>query len=407
MLKKGFLFLFIFKMSLSFAQEIKNTTFKNGIDNPSTLTTHHFGIFSSRINQNFKIRPPKNSMLNFSMESGNTMHPFVEAYFPKTPQVRKALSQVIWHDRDFTFIDQIATPADYMNIVSDIVIKGFRVDFNTKLSDKHELKISVRSYFASSGKLPFSFISGDESIEWFHSNIIGVTDPFGRNYYGLNKVDFKYTDRNGRVLKLNKGDFFIGGFELNHFYYPTLKINATQRIFVNLGSHLGINTSKYNSSVDIGFSVNALKNIKLKSGNDLNITFGTNVLRKNVVNFSDENIELGNNKFLGSFETEIEYTKFTKNKNFNSFGIIFQYQTRFNKKKEANYYKLLGKWQEIHAGWHHGISTMYTSLSNWTFIYSYGTPKYKFTIYLKEDLLVNNAPDLQTGISLKIPISKK
>ncbi len=34
-------------------------------------------------------------------------------------------------------------------------------------------------------------------------------------------------------------------------------------------------------------------------------------------------------------------------------------------------------------------------------------PNYKLSTYLKEDFLVNNAPDIQTGISIKIPIAKK
>ncbi len=43
-------------------------------------------------------------------------------------------------------------------------------------------------------------------------------------------------------------------------------------------------------------------------------------------------------------------------------------------------------------------------LGHW--LYTYGRPNYKITLYLKEDLLVNNAPDAQTGISIQIPISK-
>jgi hypothetical protein len=98
---------------------------------------------------------------------------------------------------------------------------------------------------------------------------------------------------------------------------------------------------------------------------------------------------------------------YTKKKNYHSFGLNYQIQTRYNKVKEADYYKLLGKWQEIYAGWHNGISTLYQNMSNWTFIYTYGTPKYKLMLYIKEDFSVNNAPDIQTGVSLKIPISKK
>ena len=80
-------------------------------------------------------------------------------------------------------------------------------------------------------------------------------------------------------------------------------------------------------------------------------------------------------------------------------------QSRYNKKVEAGYYKLLGKWQEINGGWHNGVYTLYEPLSSWNFIYTYGTPKYLLSLFIKEDLEVNNAPDFQTGVSLKIPLS--
>ena len=136
-------------------------------------------------------------------------------------------------------MDQETTPADYMNIVIDAVIKEFRLGINIPISKTMKLGITLRSYLITKGKYPFSFFTGDESIEWFHSNLIGGEDPYGRRYYGLNKVNFEYTDRNNNTLKLNNNDFFIGGIEFNHFYYPDLSINKTKNIFMNFGSHLG------------------------------------------------------------------------------------------------------------------------------------------------------------------------
>ncbi len=406
MLKRILFLLLILNTFFIFSQKDNNiSTLKNGIDKPSTLTIHHFGIFSSRINNNFKISSPKTPTLNFSLESGNTFHPFLEMYLPKDSEVREALSQVTWFYRNFTFIDQETTPADYENIVIDAVIKGFRVDYNFKINRENELEISLRSYLINNGKYPFSFFTGDESLEWFHSNIAGGEDPFGRRYYGLNQVNFKYTDRNGKVLEFDNGDFFMGGIELNHFYYPEFLINKKRNFFFNFGSHLGINTSKHNSSIDFGFSANAVKNIQLKRGNEFNFGFGVSILRKNIINFNDV-VELGNNKFLGTLESELEYTKYTQKRNYHAFGLNYQIQSRYNKIKEAYYYKLIGLWQEINAGWHNGFSTLYQYSSNWTFLYTYGTPKYKLTLYLKEDFFVNNAPDIQTGVSLKIPILK-
>ncbi|WP_303319111.1 hypothetical protein Q4Q34_03520 [Flavivirga abyssicola] len=403
MLKRGLFIVFCIYNHFVVAQQKDSLTIKNGIDNPSLLTTHHFGIFSSRINTNFKLAPPKKPVLTISSISGNSFHPLVEGYFPKDPRVREEQSKLIWYDRNFNFIDQEITPADYLNIVIDAVIKEFRLSINIPLSKKHELGVTLRSYLITKGKYPFSLFTGDETIEWFHSNIHGGEDPFGRRYYGLNQVNFRYFDRNGNALELNNNDFFIGGIELSHFYYPTF--STSKNIFINFGSHLGINTSKFNSSLDFGLSANVIKRISFKNNYEFNIGIGGNVLRKNLIDFK-EVIDLGNNPFLATAEGNLEITKYTKKGNYNSLGINYQLQSRYNKKEERNYYRLLGNWEEINGGWHHGIATLYKAQSNWSFIYTYGRSNYILSLFFKEDFLVNNAPDFQTGLSLKIPVFK-
>lgn len=405
MFKKCALILFCISSLYSEAQ-LDSIPFKNGIIKPNILTTHHFGIFSSRIEQNFKRQVPDKTLLSFTYSSGNSFHPFVEAYFPKDPEVRHELSQVIWHDRNFNFVDQETTPADYMNVVIDAVIKEFRFNANFALSLKHEFKIGFRSYLITKGKYPFSFFSSDESIEWFHSNIAGGEDPYGRRYYGLNQVNFNYNDRNGNNLSLEQNDFFLSGIEFSHYYYPESSKASARNIFFNIGSHLGINTSKYNPSADIGISVNGLKNYTFKSKNQFNIGVGFSFLRKNIVDFKEDVVDLGTNKFLATLETDLEFTKFTEKNNFHSFSVNYHIQSRYNKRKEADYYKLLGKWQEINGGWQHGVETLYKALSDWTFIYTYARPKFRVSIYFKEDLLVNNAPDFQTGIGFEVPLNK-
>lgn len=388
------------------AQQTDSLFIKNGIENPNILATHHFGIFSSRIQQNFKITPPKTTTLAFNYSSGNNFHPFVEAYFPKDPEVRKALSQIIWYSRPFNFVDQETTPADYMNIVIDAVIKEFRLHVNIPINKQQELEVSLRSYLITKGKYPFSIFTSDESIEWFHSNVWGGEDPFGRRYYGLNEVNFEYTDRNGNILTLNHNDYFISGIEFSHYYYPPFLSNLERNLYFNIGNHIGINTSKHNPSLDIGLSFNGLKKVLLKNKNEFNFGAGFSLLRKNAVNFKDDVIDLGNNKFLATLEADIEFTKYTKKHNFHAFSVNYHIQSRYNKLEEADYYKLLGKWQEINGGWQHGVETLYKALSDWTFIYTYGRPKLKLSLYFKEDFLVNNAPDIQTGIGIQVPISK-
>lgn len=396
------LFLCVFHLIIE-AQQNDSIPIKNGIDNPNTLSTHHFGIFSSRIHQNFKTRPSKKNQFSFNYSSGNNFHPFVETHLPSNPETRELLSKINWFNRQFTFIDQESTPAEYFNIVIDAVIKDFRIGINITLKQNHELFINLRSHLITKGSYPFSFFTNDETIEWFHSNIAGGEDPFGRRYYRLNKVNFNYTDRNGNTLQLNNNDFFIGGLELNHHYYPTLGINKTKNIFLNFGSHIGINTSKYNPSIDIGISTSAIKKIILKNKNEFYFATGANLLRKNLIDF-DTVIDLGNNDFLATLEGNIEFTKYTNLGNYHAFGLNYQIQSRFNKKEEKDYYRLLGDWQAINAGWQNGITTLYQAQSNWSLIYTYGRRNLKLAIYLKQDFTVNNAPDIQTGINLTASI---
>ncbi|TMM32390.1 hypothetical protein FDT66_02685 [Polaribacter aestuariivivens] len=405
MQKKFFFLSYILFSLFSFGQKQDSISLKNGIDKPSMLPIHHFGLFSARINQNFKVRTPEKTTVIFSLSSANTFHPFVEMYLPKDEATRNQLREQIWFNRNF-YRDQQSTPAEYENIIIDAVFKNFRIDFNTKIAKNHEIGITLRSYLVTKGKYPFSFFTSDETIEWFHSNIAGGEDPFGRKYYGLNQVHVRYQDRNGKKLELKDGQFIFAGIEVNHFYYPNFIKLKKRNISVNFGSHLGINTSKENPSIDFGFSGNIVKKWILKNTNEIRTAFGTAILTRNIINFK-ENVQLGNNKYLGSFEAMLEYTKYTRKGNYHSISANYQIQTSFSKQDEANYYQLVGKWQEIHSGWQNGFEKLYDYQSAWSWIYTYGRKNYNFSIYLKEDLSLNNSPDVQTGISLKIPISNK
>lgn len=405
MLKKIIPPIFFCFCSILTAQQKDSLYFKNGIEKPSLLSTHHFGIFSSRINTNFKHTANKNATLNVTSSSGNNFQPFVEIYIPQDPKIQEEQSKLLWYHRNFHFKDQKTTPADYMNIIIDAVIKEFRLGINIPLNEKHELDVTLRSYLITKGKYPFSLLTSDESIEWFHSNVAGGEDPYGRRYYGLNQVNFKYQDRNGNTLELNNNDFFLGGIELSHYYYPSLSINKTKNIFINFGSHLGLNTSKYNTSLDVGISANAIKKVKLKNNYELNGALALNLLRKNSINFKDP-IDLGNNPYLATFEANFEIAKFTKLKNYHAFSVNYQIQSSYNKRAEADYYRMVGEWEAINAGWQYGFETLYKPLSFWTLVYTYARPSFILSLYVNEDFEINNAPDFQTGLSLKLPILK-
>ncbi len=165
----------------------------------------------------------------------------------------------------------------------------------------------------------------------------------------MNQVHFKYSDRNRNVLKIQNSDFFVGGLQLNHHYYPTTNWTKKHDIFLNIGLHPGVNAARFNLLIDLGVSINMVKKTTLKNFIEFNFGWGGAVLRKNTINFK-EVIDLANNPFLASLEAVIEFTKFTNRKNYHSFGLHYQLQTHYNQKKEASYLHIKGNWDKIHAG---------------------------------------------------------
>lgn len=404
-MRSVFLFFFCFATCLTFAQTQDTIPLKNGIDKPNLTTAHHFGLFHLRINQNFRETAIQRNQFSFSIESGNSMHPFVEAYLPQDPTIRQQFSGLPFFDRNFQFIDQQTTPAEYMNIQVDAVFKVFRLDFTTRLNAKNDLSFTIRTFMPTEGNLPFSIFTNDEAIEWFHSNIAGGEDPFGRRFFGTNQVNVSYQDRNGRSVQLRKNQFLLGGLEINHHYYPTFWNKS--KVFVNFGSHLGVNTSQYNQGIDAGLSTNIHKKWQLKNQNEMRLGFGLSALRKGMINFQ-HNIDFGNNLLMGSGELNFEFTKYTQLGNYHTFAFNYQFQTRYNKLEEADYIFLDGgtTWMDIHQGWHNGFSTLYETLTVYSIIYGYQRKNFGISLYLQQDFKLNNAPDLQTGIQLKIPLTK-
>ena len=334
----GRLFILFFSVSFCYGQDLDSIAFKNGIDKPNSVSAHHFGLFHTRINQNFQEQPVSKTTFQIVHESANSFHPFVEGFITDDLAQREQLSQLIWYQRGFSYIDQQTTPGDYMTIEVDAVFKIFRFDIKTQLNTKNELGITLRTFLPTEGHYPFSLFTSDESIEWFHSNIAGGEDAFGRRFFGLNRMNVTYQDRNGKTLNLKKNRIIFSGIELNHFYYPQL-FASEKNIAVNFGTHLGINTTKYNPSLDIGISANLIKKWALQNKNEFRFGIGFSGMRKRAIKYGNP-IDFGNNLLMGSGETNLEFTKYTQKGNYHSFSVNYQFQTPYNKREEASYYQL-------------------------------------------------------------------
>ncbi|MFD0864072.1 hypothetical protein ACFQ1M_17795 [Sungkyunkwania multivorans] len=375
-----------------------STSFKNGISKPTTLATHPFGILFYTLPHNFKYQADRTSSLDLQLSSGNIWGQPVTAYIPTNADDRARMKDIAFFSR-IAFFDPENSPSESYTFEYDGVVKDLRIALNIPLAKKQELLVTARAFMLTDGSFPYATITGDQFIESFHSNIAGGEDPFGRRVLGLDKAGIKYTDRDGNSLHISKDQFVFSGIETAYYYYPELL--REKNIHLNFGAHLGTNLSKYNTSVDLGMSMAGVKTYRFSKNRSILVGLGLNLLKKDMISFVNDQTDLGTSSFFGSLETQIEFTRRNRNGGHHSLGINYRIQTPYNQKKEEDYYVPFNP--DRIKRWHEAARHLYKYPSYWSLVYSF-TKKAEFSIYIQQDLLVNNAPDIQTGIKFALPI---
>ena len=370
---------------------------KNGISRPNTLATHPFGILFYTLPQNFKESPDPSATIGLQFNSGNVWGQPVTTFLPSDENIRQQLENIPFFSRIFEF-DESNLPSESYSFQYDGVIKDIRLVLGFPVGKQNEVTLTARSFLLTDGTFPFSFVTSDRFIEFFHRNIAGGDDPFGRERLGLDQAGIRYVDRNGREFDIAKNEFVFSGIEGAYYLYSNPN-NAN--LFFNLGFHIGANLSRLNSSLDLGLSFNGLKKYRLTSNSDFRIGTGIGILRRDLVNFNTNQTDLGTSNYFGNLEAHLEYSKKSRGGTFHSFGINYRIQTPYNNKAEEDYYVPFSPTRI--ARWHEASRHLYRFPSYWSFIYTI-TKKVEFSIYLQQDLLVNNTPDIQTGLQLRIPV---
>jgi hypothetical protein len=398
-----FLILFIGSFGNCFSQtdstSLKmDSTDSNPIFFPNTIATHPFGIFISRINHNFQSKPEKTCSIAFNISSGNVWLPYVKGYMPLNEPDIAAMEKIIWSAREYS-IDLLNTPAKTIELHADGIIRLYQLKLSVPVSENWELKVNARAFSIDPGNFPFSSLTSDRFIEWFHSNIKGGEDPFARKVYGFNKTKIAYTDPDGKTIYLSNGDFIFSGIELYGYYYPHINSLIKRNIYINLGLLTGINVSKTNPSLDIGFNSSIIKKICLGSKSNLDLAISAGVLRQKVLALA-KGVQISSNKFLFTSEFLLSYQRQIGKGSQISIGTTYYIQSPYNNKEEYKSIILTG--ERITTHWHYSLSHLYRMLTYNTLFISYSKGCFSLTGYLKEDLLVDNAPDVQTGIGVKV-----
>ena len=367
----------------------------------NTLSVHPLGIFLSRVNNNFQFKPDEKFSIDLNLSNGNVWLPYVKGYKPLNQSDREAMSDLVWASREFRF--DTSQPSDSLSFEADGIIRRYQVNINLPLNEVHEIKMRMNMYSLDGGKLPSSFLTSDRVIEWFHSNVIGGEDPFARKYYGFDQAYINYVDPQGRELTLENGDFFFSNINLSYYYYPKFDLLTKHDFYTSIGIQTGFNVNRFNPSMDLGGNFTLLKNIKLKNKQkELRIGLSLGALRQNFIGFG-EGVELSDKQFLLHAEMLFEYVKFIQKGKYISWATTWFLQASYN--QPIDYLVLKGN--RVSSHWHYALSHLHRPLSGNNFIFTYGMEKLAFWLYLREDGWVDNAPDVQTGVGVKlfIPIN--
>ncbi|TAI47565.1 hypothetical protein [Flagellimonas allohymeniacidonis] len=361
------------------------------------MPTHPLGILFYTLPHNFKAVPDRVGSIDLQINSGNIWGQPVTTFIPLEEGDRLRIEDIVFFSRIFEF-DQDTSPSDSYSIQYDGIIKDIRMTYTLPVGKQSDLSLTGRSFVLMDGTFPFSTITGDRFIEFFHKTVAGGDDPFAREQIGLDKAAIAYTDRNGRELKISQGEFVFSGIEAVLYFYKKAFQNT---VSLNFGTHLGVNLSRFNTSLDLGVSLAGFRQVRLTQKSNLLMGLGINLMGKDALVFHQNQPDLGTSRFFGSFEGHIEYSIKNKRERFHSFGLNYRIQTPYNNKKEEGYYVPSSPTRI--ARWHDASRHLYKFLSYWTLIYSI-TGKTEFSIFIQQDMLVNNVPDLQTGIRLRIPL---
>jgi hypothetical protein len=392
------LFISIFGMGQVQSDSLVNSH-KNSFNytTPNTLATHPLEIFQSRYQSNFQLQAAQKPSFSINISSGNVWLPYVKGYIPLDEKDIAYMKELPWHYRNGAL--PLDAPFETISLEVDGTIRMYQFEFSIPFRRKHEVRVNTRLFSMDAGRVPYSLISSDQFLEWFHSNIAGGEDPFARRVYGFNRTRFAYTDIHGNSLHVPFNKLLFSGIDLSYYYYPTSKWMTQRNISVNAGAHLGLNLNIVNPSIDIGLSATVNRTFWEKNNRHFQLGINTVVIRRNIVEHHSA-MQLSDRKYAIRSEILFAYHKRLRNGNTLTFGTTYALRNAISNPEIGEYIIMAGEGFSTH--WNYAVSHLYRPMQNNSAYVAYSFGAYTFWSCMKEDFHVDNAPDSQMVVGIKV-----
>jgi len=368
------------------------------LQKPNNLSTHPYGILHLRLTSNIKTQPTKHFEIYSGIQSGNVWQPPVTAYLPLNADDIARLSGLPWEVKEQAFTPT-ATNSLRTQMQADGVIRLLQLGVKIRLHSAWELESVFRGFTLDGGKFPLSGLTDDAFIEWFHRNIAGGKDPFGRGQYGYHQAHVYFEDEQGRSLSFQNGTTALSGWDQSIHWYPTLKKLNAKGWFTNVSLQLGWNLSAWNQSVDMMLSNTWIKRMRLGKGR---LTFSTSqaLLWRSAINFNNPSTtaQYASEPRMFFNEVMVGWQHQGPSNRIWGYGLASNFQSSYNPIARQNDYVITGN--RYGKSWQQGFTSRYNTLNSVTVFVNVQWQRWSVGMSLREDGMVDNAPDIQVGTQL-------
>lgn len=378
---------------------------------------HAFGIFTFNTPFYFGSFKTREHKFTAGYSFGNTWHPPATIYYPQNMTARQVaeVNSLYVTDRPAYFEKEGIHTLRKM-FSTDGVLQNMSFTYLLPLAQKGSFIFKLNTFILSGGKFPLHYPASDAFIEKIHT-LAGLDDNFGRKLFPFNQALIFYQDQDGNQIKIEKGQVFMGTFDVNYFKPIWQFESRTSFLGLQGGAHLNIPFNKYYPRISGGLSAAMLYRQKIfprfytDLGVDCAISHYSLANLGNAPDLIDRNLRISSKSYISfNFVSQANHTF--------CFGLLCNFQESFLKGNIFNYtqdhYRNLGiSYLKAADTWEGTVVNKTPRLSKLTaasmyyfslkpyFFWGFKGKKSEFIFTICEDYpLVNNAPDIQYGFSL-------